>query len=75
MRIGKILIGLIVAITVISTLLLLTDKITWAQETGSDSDISKKLDEISDAQKTILREIEAIKEELRVIKIRITQNQ
>jgi hypothetical protein len=42
---------------------------------AEDAELSKKLAEIVDNQKMILAEISAIKEDLRIIKIRITQNQ
>jgi hypothetical protein len=42
---------------------------------AEDGELSSKLEEIADNQKRILAEIQAIKEELNIIKIRITQNQ
>ena len=40
---------------------------------GQDSDIAGKLDQIIANQKTIMQSIDAIKEELYIIKIRVTQ--
>mgnify|MGYP001558261911 CR=1 FL=1 len=46
-----------------------------AQAASPDTDISGKLDEIITAQKAIQADIAAMKQELAVIKIRVTQNQ
>jgi len=46
-----------------------------AQTDSADSQIVKKLDEILANQKTFTQDIAFIKEELRIIKIRITQQQ
>ena len=43
-----------------------------AGSTGTDS-VSQKLDKISDTQSQILRELEEIKEELQIVKIRASQ--
>ena len=75
MRIRKILTGLVTSVIVITCLIALTDITTRAQAASSDSDISKKLDDIINGQKTIQADIAAIKQELAVIKIRVTQNQ
>lgn len=42
---------------------------------AEEGELSAKLQEIADSQKQILAEIQAIKQELDIIKIRITQNQ
>jgi hypothetical protein len=42
---------------------------------AEDAELSQKLAEIADNQKRIMEDISVIKEELRIIKIRITQNQ
>lgn len=49
----------------------------WAQDdqTRQLSDISSKLDQILSNQKTIFDEIAQIKEELNIVKIRVTQQQ
>ena len=46
-----------------------------AQAANSDTEISKKLDDIMKGQKAIQDDIAAMKQELAVIKIRVTQNQ
>ncbi len=47
---------------------------SYAQDKDSSSALSAKLDEVVGNQKTIMQELDAIKEELNIIKIRITQN-
>ena len=42
---------------------------------AEDAELSRKLAEITDNQKKMMEDLSAIKEELRIIKIRITQNQ
>ena len=46
-----------------------------AQVKSSDSAVLAKLDAVLSAQKSIMEELAAIKEDLRIIKIRITQSQ
>ena len=46
-----------------------------AQTKSSDAAVLAKLDAMLDAQKTITDDLAAIKEDLRIIKIRITQAQ
>ncbi len=69
----KILIGFIVFLMLFA-MIGLTLK-AQAEETVSKSDISKKLDEILKNQKDILDQIAVLKEEMRIIKVRVTQNQ
>lgn len=57
------------------TLLLVTGIDRQAQAAGSDGDISRKLDDIINNQKAMMQEMEAIRSELNIIKIRITQQQ
>lgn len=46
-----------------------------AQESTNGSDIMAKLNEISDGQKEVVAAINSMKEELQIIKIRVTQSQ
>ena len=71
----SILFGLIVSLVVIACLLGIADRATQAQSAGQDQSVSAKLDEILGNQRTILENLSNIKEELRIIKIRITQSQ
>ena len=75
MRIRKILTGFVISTIIIACLVALTDGIVRAQGSASDSDILRKLDDILNTQKAIQDDIAAIKEELAVVKIRVTQNQ
>jgi hypothetical protein len=70
----KLIIGTVVLILIISCISLVGINITQAQ--GSDSaDILKKLDDVIAGQKAILDSLASMKEELNIIKIRITQQQ
>ena len=67
------MIGFVVSAAVVASLLALTGNPVRAQ--SSDTDTSRKLDDIMKGQKAIQDDIAAIKQELVVIKIRVTQNQ
>ena len=71
-----ILAGIIIGIIIAGGALVLSDRTTKAQD-GSmfGPEISKKLDQIVAKQKDIMDGINAIKQELNVVKIRVTQQQ
>ncbi|MBI5144395.1 MAG: hypothetical protein HZA30_04945 [Candidatus Omnitrophica bacterium] len=73
MKIKKIIMGLFISLIVISVLFAITDRKIQAQAAVSDSEVSKKLDDILKNQKKILEELASIKAELNVIKIRVTR--
>lgn len=73
MGIKKIIMGLLISLIVISVLLAAADRKIQAQGAASDSEIAKKLDDILKNQKAILEGIALIKEELNMIKIRVTK--
>jgi hypothetical protein len=73
MNIKKLVPAFIISLAVIAALLAITNRPTQAE--SYDSDISRKLDAIAADQKTILSELAAIKEEVVLIKVRVTQNQ
>jgi len=76
MKIVKTLVWLCILIVVVSSFLGVTSKPTHAQgSSGPGADVIAKLDRVLDNQKTILDDLASIKEELRIIKIRITQQQ
>ena len=64
-----------VSLIIISSLLVLTNRWIAAQEPKNDEGVSKKLDDILSTQKMILEKLASVKEELGIIKIRITQAQ
>ena len=73
----KVFLGVLIVFVAVAILFAITGGIIRAQsenETG-DPDTIKKLDDILKGQKDILDGIASIKEELGVIKIRITQQQ
>ncbi len=75
MKIKKTFTTLIISLAVISVLLAATNRTIQAQAGAPDPEIIKRLDEISATQSKILAEIAVIKEEIRVVKVRVTQNQ
>ncbi len=72
---NKIVIGVIISLVVLSMLLAVTGRPINAQGQTSDPEILKKLDEILAGQKTISQKLDTLKEELYIIKIRVTQQQ
>lgn len=65
----------LVTAALVSGIILFTDKVIMGADSGSDSVISAKLDEVLSNQKTIMSQMESLKQELSIIKIRITQQQ
>lgn len=64
------------AVVIIVAFLGITNRAIHAQNAGSaDSSLISKLDTVLNNQRLILDELGQIKEELRVIKIRVTQSQ
>lgn len=68
----KILIGSIIFII---CFLILTHGALRAQSAVNEGDVMAKLKDIASSQKEILDALNSIKEEVQIIKIRITQNQ
>ena len=76
MKTTKTLVWLCILIVVISSFLGAANKLTHAQDSsGPGADVIAKLDRVLDNQKTILDQLASMKEELNIIKIRITQQQ
>jgi hypothetical protein len=76
MKTKKMLLGLLISLVVIASLLGITEKPTSAQSaSGSDAVLSAKIDEILRNQGVILGNLALMKEELNIIKLRITQAQ
>ena len=72
----KIFLGIVACLIVIVVLAAMTDVVIHAQGQGADeSSVLARLDEVLNGQKAIAADIAAIKEELRIIKIRVTQQQ
>ena len=74
MPIKKMVLGITVLLIAVFGLLALTGMITNAQG-ADDQAVLSKLSEILSNQKVIMDDIAAMKEELRIIKIRVTQQQ
>jgi len=76
MPIKKMVLGAAIAIIAIAGLLTVTGAVTHAQgQSTSDYALLGKLDEILKGQKEIMEDLALMREELRVIKIRVTQQQ
>ncbi|MDD5173941.1 MAG: hypothetical protein WC482_03070 [Candidatus Omnitrophota bacterium] len=71
----KILTGAAIFIAGISCGLILTYGSLHAQGSSGDGDIAAKLNEISKNQENIIAAINSMKDDLRIIKIRVTQSQ
>lgn len=76
MKINKILGGVILSLLLIASISLFANIRTHAQEQGVDlSTISAKLDQILNGQKAIADQVASIRQELNIVKIRVTQIQ
>ena len=71
----KLLMGAAVFIAGIVCGLVLTYGSLHAQESNNEGDIMAKLDQISKSQEEVTAAINSIKEDLQIIKIRVTQSQ
>lgn len=70
----NIAIGLIILSVIAGALIVSTGSLR-AQNAAGDSDISKKLDEILSNQKAMMDDMSRMKQEMAIIKIRVTQIQ
>ncbi len=75
MKIKRMFTALIISLAVLGVLLAATNRTIQAQSGATDPEIIKRLDEISATQNKILAEIAAVKEEVRIVKVRVTQSQ
>jgi len=71
----KMLIGFAISIAVICALIMLTNRPINAQAQTENLEVLKRLDQVLADQKAILDGIEALKQEIYIIKIRVTQQQ
>jgi hypothetical protein len=71
----KISLGLAALLIAASLLFALAGRTVGAQSGAGDDAVLKKLDDIIRAQKELAADIDAIRQDLSIIKIRVTQNQ
>ncbi|MFA5143229.1 MAG: hypothetical protein WC522_03540 [Candidatus Omnitrophota bacterium] len=76
MRRAKVLIGIVLVLMMAALPLLLTGTAHAENDGGDQSDtIINKLNQILDSQKAIAGEVASMRQELNVVKIRVTQSQ
>ena len=75
MNIRKMLIGFTISIVVITVLLAVTDRTIHAQSGDANAELMQKVDQIARDQQVILANQAAITEQLRILTIRVTQQQ
>lgn len=75
MKIKKPVLAAIIILFIVSGLVLFAANKIQAQDSSNNSDVIKKLDDVLDGQKAILRDLDSMREELKIIKMRITQQQ
>ena len=76
MRGSKILTGIILAAVLIAAISVFVNSKTHAQDQMQDqSGIESKLDQILNNEKIIMDQVSSMRQELNVIKIRVTQSQ
>ncbi|MDP3730159.1 MAG: hypothetical protein Q8R14_01370 [Candidatus Omnitrophota bacterium] len=71
----NIIVTLIISLAIMAGVLVMSTNSLRAQAAAPDQEISKKLDDILSNQKTILQGMADLKQELYIIKIRVTQQQ
>jgi hypothetical protein len=71
----KTIIGLVILSIALLGVFTLANKALRAETSGSDPEVSRKLDNVLSNQKAILQGIAELKQELYIIKVRITQQQ
>lgn len=79
MRAKKMVTGIIISLIVIAVLLAATDKLPRAQAEDkardANADVMARLDDVLKAQQDVMKRLDDMKEELKIIKIRVTQMQ
>ncbi len=76
MNIRRAILAFFVLIAIVAAFIGVTGRITHAQNQGaSDSTVMAKLDEVLAAQKAMAETLSSIKEDLRIIQVRVTQSQ
>ncbi len=75
MKINKMITTGIAILVAVTAVLIFSNKIIKAETNGDISAISAKLDETLNNQKSIMQDLSSIKQELNIIKIRVTQQQ
>jgi cell division protein FtsL len=75
MKINKVITMAIIILMVAAAVLIFSNKIIKAETNGDISTISAKLDEVLGNQRSIMQDLSSIKQELNIIKIRVTQQQ
>ena len=74
MIVRKMIFAVLVVLSIVSILSFFGGTSSHAQDKDNSSGLSAKLDEVLSNQKAIMQELDTIKKELNIIKIRITQN-
>lgn len=75
MGINKFVAAAVIAVFVISGVLFLVSTSTHAEGAVDSQEISRKLEEVLNNQKTILADLAALRNEIQIVKIRVTQQQ
>jgi len=64
-----------ISIALIAAVLAFTGRMTHAQSGSADGELMQKVDQIAADQKAIMADLAGIKEQLRILTIRVTQQQ
>ncbi|MDD5427923.1 MAG: hypothetical protein PHI58_01660 [Candidatus Omnitrophica bacterium] len=75
MKFNKNIIVSVFALTLISAFLFTAGTVNAQDESVNRDEISVKLDQVLSNQKMIMAQIESLKQELTIVKIRVTQQQ
>jgi len=77
MKFGKMLAGIILALSIAAASFIFMAKGTHAEDQAVDQQaaVLAKLDQVLESQKAIMGQLDVMKQELNIIKVRITQAQ
>lgn len=76
MGVKRVALGLAVSMAVIAVLLAVTDRKIQAQsDNGTTGELAQKIDQIAADQKAVIADLAEIKEQLRILTVRVTQDQ
>ena len=76
MKLKKMVTGIVISLVVIAVLLAVTDRPSKAEDQAAGSgnqDVLAKLDEVLKSQQDVMKRLDEIREEMGIVKVRVTQ--
>jgi len=75
MKIRKVVTGVVVLLVVVAVMLAGTERISRAQSEEQNVEVMAKLDDVLKGQQDVIKRLEELKNEMKILKIRVTQMQ